>query len=409
MFHAIAQPSSTTDLDLLKIELSAFLYSRNGTWNNFPSIIEVMSTSGIIGRYKVDNVTYNITAIDISTKEVTVNNLASGSSEIHKIIGDQYGKVLNGTIKDGTEIAIKKDATAIQNFAQRITALNLTRKVPPSGEASLFSIADDGKYQHQTGGTYEIGRVIDNNTVLIAFKNDSTTGTEINGLRDGKYGTIKTDGTIDDIIAEYRGEVLDDGVIANTRNAQNLSLAFNSSSAPYLAYIKSEQPSVIRVNGSAWEYVGTPEFASDVTDVSLAVNGTTPHIAFVANNKLKVQKNTGSSWVNLSAEAPTSVDVADISLAFWDAHPMVAFQNEAERGKMNARWNNTVTPGKPWENARGKQNISSGKASAISLAFKYTHFPYISSKSTSGEVYVMMLDKGQNDGSSEWIKAGDRV
>ena len=185
-----------TRVDKLKAELAGFVYAKDGEWVNFPkSITPVTGEAGIIGEYTVAGVDYNITDIDISSWNVNVKKKGTEISEIHKIIGDQYG-VSTGSggvpisIPFGTEIAIiKADSGKIREFHTKTKEF-----VYNSGKKydSIWVDTSTGKYQSAgenkiftdtnfTVTNYSIGRFdpSDPKRVLVA---KSPKGTEIHEI-----------------------------------------------------------------------------------------------------------------------------------------------------------------------------------------------------------------------------------
>ena len=115
-----------------------------------------------------------------------------------------------GDLRDGqdglyvdTVIAFKK-ATAgeIATFATKIKAEGLVFE--KNGDFVDFTIAADGTYSANSFD-YKIGKIIDDNTVLVLWSNGSITGTQTHGLIGTQYGYLRDgqDGLyVDDVLAE---------------------------------------------------------------------------------------------------------------------------------------------------------------------------------------------------------------
>ena len=188
-----------TQTDVLNFVTSTLEDFRSATAGRWEPVTSTFIT------YTLHDVKYHVYKIKDNTATIvedgTLPTIFENRKEHLIIDGTNYADKTTPTIP----LAIRRNNTTdkdnIESFAQRITALNLTRKDPTTSVTTSFLIADDGQYTHSTS-TYEIGRLIDNNTVLVV--NSTTRTVETNGIRGDKYGGItQLDNVIvDPVIAE---------------------------------------------------------------------------------------------------------------------------------------------------------------------------------------------------------------
>jgi hypothetical protein len=155
------------------------------------------------GTYTVDRSDYKIgKIIDANTVLVSWSDTYGTGTKTHGLIGTEYGRLDDGTM--GNVLAFKK-ATAgeIATFATKINNLSLTIK---DGISTLFTITDGTYSVSQFGSltTYKIGKIINDNTVLVSYSDTAgNTGTETHGLVGTKYGVLNYNGTaFDTVLAE---------------------------------------------------------------------------------------------------------------------------------------------------------------------------------------------------------------
>ena len=186
-----------TKLDIhvraLREKLVDYVYPEDGKWaDDFPAQLEKPNKLGDY-KYTVGDATYNITDIDTADWNVEVVKTVDGVADIietHVLKGEIFGvATTTGDKVDPTKvIALRKNAT--DTFIAHINSKKLTRK----DDGSLFVIKNDGSYSHDSY-TMWIGRVIDPDTVLVVLNNIKTgkTDTEIQGLREDKFGLLNLD------------------------------------------------------------------------------------------------------------------------------------------------------------------------------------------------------------------------
>ena len=184
-----------TEADVIKFvdnTLKDFIHASDGKWN------PVTATSGLAS-YTLRGDTYNVYKINGNTATVVIGTSTddpASAAEDHTLLD-----VTNYGLNKTTPLAIRRntaDKIAITTFATKITTEKLTKK----DTSTKFTIPANGIYSHD-GKTYEIGRVITADDVLVAFSGSTT---ETHGYRKTPaslaYGKIKTDVTIDTVIAK---------------------------------------------------------------------------------------------------------------------------------------------------------------------------------------------------------------
>ncbi len=193
-FNELAFRKATSEeVDPLREQIRDFKYAEAGEWTTFG-----IPANGI---YTVRGAVYEIGKVFDSTSILVSKNFEGlHTLETHKIVGStNFGPIHSeGGIPIKTEIAIAPSTIDnIQIFANKINNLNLTRVK----STSVFEI-DINTYSHAPSSV-EIGRVIDENTILVAVEKDDITSVEVHGYRNGKFGVLGDDNnTIIDVIAE---------------------------------------------------------------------------------------------------------------------------------------------------------------------------------------------------------------
>lgn len=125
--------------------------------------------------------------------------------------------------------------------------------------------------------------------------------------------------------------------------AYDISVAFNSSNVPYVAYWNpypaGPAPSVEKFDGTNWVNVGAPSFTSTIVQFTSIAIGTndTPYVAFneaTNGSKAAVVKFDGTNWVYVGTEGFSGSTAAYTSLAIdGNGNPYVAYYDESNGGK----------------------------------------------------------------------------
>ena len=197
----IAFKRATEDdiLDFVYNTLADFRSATDGRWKGITSSFTTYTLQGV--KYHIYKIKDNTATI---VKDGTSPTFFENRKEHLIIDGTNYADKTTPTIP----LAIRRNNTTdkdnIESFAQRITALNLTRKDPTTSVTTSFLIADDGQYTH-ADYDMEIGRIINDTTILMVTEppGGGDTYTQVQGLRNGKFGRILGN-TVDpdNIIAE---------------------------------------------------------------------------------------------------------------------------------------------------------------------------------------------------------------
>ena len=151
---------------------------QSGSWQRF-----VIPENGI---YKTDNITYTITRLVGADSALVAKN--TGGSEVHTLLGDEYGVFAGSTVTK--DIAFKKATTG--EASTLITTLGGFVKSTPTSGAWVSLDAIDTTYKLDDV-TYEIGKIIDPNTILVA---KSPSGVETHKIIAGtSFGPVTTPGS----------------------------------------------------------------------------------------------------------------------------------------------------------------------------------------------------------------------
>lgn len=166
--------------------------------------------------------------------------------------------------------------------------------------------------------------------------------------------------------------------------AENISLKFNSSDEPYIAFrdgSEGNKASVLKFDGTNWVAVGTTGFSAAGSEyTSLAFNSNNePYVAYRDagnSDKVSVMKFDGTNWVTVGTAGFSTGIASHTSLSFNSSNePYVAFrefvsgsiQNQATVMKFDG--NNWITVGSP--------GFSAGYADQTSLAINSNDEPYV--------------------------------
>jgi hypothetical protein len=130
------------------------------------------------------------------------------------------------------------------------------------------------------------------------------------GGNSSKAAVMKLDGTI-------WSPVPASGASPSAGQANYVSLAFDSSNTPYVAFqdvVNGNKATVMKFDGSNWVAAGNADFSAGAASyVSLKIAGTTPYVAYVdaANGyKATVMTLIGSTWTPLGSAGFATSDVS---------------------------------------------------------------------------------------------------
>ncbi|MDI6778457.1 MAG: hypothetical protein QMD77_04700 [Patescibacteria group bacterium] len=174
-----------------------------------------------------------------------------------------------------------------------------------------------------------------------------------------------------------------EGPVSNT-----LAMAFNSSTnEPYLAFSDmnvSLEAVVKKFNGSTWETVGDAGFSPtsvDFIDIAFNPSANEPYVVFADEtndeNKATVMKFNGSSWEYVGNPQFSSSDIHEPSITFnpVTSEPLIAFGDSAYSDKMSVvKWN-----GSSWEQvgSAGFTEYSSGNRNSSFVFDPFTNEPFL--------------------------------
>ena len=198
----------------------------------------------------------------------------------------------------------------------------------------------------------------------------------------------------------------DEGFTAGT--VEYIGFKFSPSGEPFIAYrdsVNFYKASVMKFDGTNWEYVGIPGFTSWVAqDISLAfdpVDGE-PCISFTdfANaGKVTVKKFNGINWIDIGNEGFSDGYAVNTCLEFnpEDMKPYVAYIDLDHEQKPAVK----KLDGNNWINV-GTAGFSIGTTAFLNLAFSETNEPYVAfvDHACSSKVTVMKYT------GTEWINVG---
>jgi hypothetical protein len=118
------------------------------------------------------------------------------------------------------------------------------------------------------------------------------------------------------------------GTTVSTGEARDGKI-FVSNGTPYVVYkdyTNGDKETMMKFDGTAWVPVGTPGFTTgSVSNVVVAVAGTTPYVAFTINSdSLVILKFDGSNWVNVG---PGFSSINSFSFLIDNGTPYIAYSN----------------------------------------------------------------------------------
>ncbi len=166
-------------------------------------------------------------------------------------------------------------------------------------------------------------------------------------------------------------------------------LAFDSAQTPYVAFsnISTGNPTIISFDGSSWNLVGSPITSMNLAaNVSFAISASgTLYVGAIdiSDYYLKTFTFNGSDWVQF-ARTGTVVTNGDTVMAFSPSGtPYIAFEHSNTRGEVIS-YN-----GSDWETV-GEAQFSTAALSMMSLAFSSSGTPYVAYSDYDNNHVVVM-------------------
>lgn len=176
-----------------------------------------------------------------------------------------------------------------------------------------------------------------------------------------------------------------------------------SGSTPYVAFndgAHGNKTSVMRFNGTNWEYVGSEGFSvSGSSHHSIAFDGITPYVAFMDagnGNKSTVMKLDGLNWVNVGLPGFSAGPAGYQRLAIDNGTPYVAYKDFWYSYKITVM----KFDGTSWVNV-GSPGFSLGAVDFLSLVTN-SGIPYVA-YSDYGNSNRMTVKKFDGTG---WVNVG---
>jgi len=157
-------------------------------------------------------------------------------------------------------------------------------------------------------------------------------------------------------------------------------MAIGSSDTPFVMFNDLADScipkfSVMKFNGSSWEYVGSPRFSPIISNASaLAVSGNTPYITYpdTTLGKIIVLMWNGVNWVTVGAPDFSVGGAAGVSMVIGNGTPYVAYSDGANGLKATVmKYNGTA-----WVNV-GMPGFSAAEADEVTIAVDHTGTPYV--------------------------------
>jgi hypothetical protein len=180
-----------------------------------------------------------------------------------------------------------------------------------------------------------------------------------------------------------------------------ISLALNSADQPYLAILRLNDggsASVMRLTGSVWEYVGQQEFSPPYPmylSLTLSSNGL-PYVSYTVDStvtnqgRISVRYNSlwQTNWFHVGTPALTVEKARTLSLSLspGDNIPYIAFSDGTKNGKISVMQKGLST----WSYL-GTPGFSTGEAFYTSIKVSSTGTPYVAFKdyTNGGRASVM--------------------
>ena len=198
--------------------------------------------------------------------------------------------------------------------------------------------------------------------------------------------------------------------------AYNLSLAFDTSDMPYLAYRDgtTTKANVMRDSSGTWVHVGLANFSAGNAFYTSLVIGSdnTPYIAYVdgsVSSKLTVMKYNAGAWAAVGGVGISAGSTSYISSVIDKNNiPYVAYQD----GNVSSKATVLKYNGSSWDAVGGTAGVTSGTAAQIALAIASDNSLYLGFQdgSRSAKLSVLNYTSDTWDGSS-WSNGtpGDTV
>ena len=257
-------------------------------------------------------------------------------------------------------------------------------------KATLMSYNGNWQYignsRFSKGAAKDLSVVVENEIPYVAYK-DSTNNNKV-------------------VIMKYDSPIYNNWINVgipgfSAGEARHTSLQIAPNGTPYIAFqdiTNGQKVSVMKFNGTYWQYVGLPGFSTDygISSILLQIdqNGT-PYITFTSysfeEGIVGVMKFNGTSWQNIGSFSFGTYTGISGSLSQIDQNgtPYIAFTDYSNSGKSSVMKFN----GTSWQNV-GSPGFSSSSTYEGSLQIAPDDTPYIVFRDTEndGEISVMKFN-----------------
>ncbi len=169
------------------------------------------------------------------------------------------------------------------------------------------------------------------------------------------------------------------------------AIAINNSGTSYVVYediavssVGTGPVTVMKYNGSAWEYVGSPAFSDGIVDnprIAIDSSGT-PYVIYgdePNSGKAIVKKFDGTNWVNVGSPDFSSGVAGFTTMAIAGGTIYAAYTDQANANKITVMKYN----GSSWADA-GSPGFSPAQAIYVNIAIDTDNTPYVVYQDGSG-------------------------
>ena len=347
-FSAGAAADSYLALDANNTPYVAFRDDSNGEKT---SVMKFDGTSWVLvggAGFSETNFVYSFSMVfDASNMPYVAYLNANNLIEVKYFNGTSWTNVgVSGLESEAEGLSLKMDPSGVPFVAYTDYSANYKTTVRKLVGNNWVLVGDAG---FSAGESYDTSFAIDpQGTPYVVYRDDSN---------DGKATAMKFDGTAWVNVGPSSGFSPD--------VAFYTSLAIDRAGTPYATFVDffTDQPVVMKFNGSEWVMVGTPGFASGVLYTSsIALDGSgTPFLVyqdFDDSNKVTVKRFNGTSWTTVGASG-FSMGVGNFTAIDLDSSgtPYVVFIDATLGDKVTVMKFNGSNEQTIWENGNWDNGV----------------------------------------------------